>query len=66
MDTKPVTRAHRIVSLFLLGLLLFNYPMLALFNVSQTVLGVPVLYAYLFAVWALVIALAAAVIEGRG
>jgi len=66
MDTKLVTRAHRIVSLFLLGLLLFNYPMLALFNVSQAVLGVPVLYAYLFAAWALVIALAAAVIEGRG
>jgi hypothetical protein len=30
------------------------------------VLGVPLLYAYLFAAWALVIALAAAVIEGRG
>ncbi len=66
MDTKPVTRAQRIVFLFLLGLLLFNYPMLALFNVSQVVLGVPVLYAYLFAAWALVIALAAVVIEGRG
>jgi len=63
---KPVTRAHRIVCLFLLAFLLFNYPMLALFNVSQTVLGVPVLYAYVFAAWALVIALAAAVIEGRG
>lgn len=63
---KPTTRAHRIVCLFLLGALLFNYPMLALFNVSHTVLGVPVLYAYLFAAWALVIALAAAVIEGRG
>jgi hypothetical protein len=66
MDKKPATRTARIVSLFLLALLLFNYPMLALFNVSQTVLGVPVLYAYLFAAWALVIALAAAVIEGRG
>jgi len=63
---KPITRGHRIASLFLLGLFLFNYPMLALFNVSHTVLGVPVLYAYLFAAWALVIALAAAVIEGRG
>ena len=63
---KPITRAHRIASLFLLGLFLFNYPMLALFNVSQTVFGVPVMYAYLFAAWALVIALAAAVIEGRG
>jgi hypothetical protein len=66
MESKPVTRAHRIVCLFLLALLLFNYPVLAVFNASQSVLGVPVLYAYLFAAWALVIALAAAVIEGRG
>jgi hypothetical protein len=66
MDNKPVTRAQRIAFLFLLGCLLFNFPMLAIFNVSQMVLGVPLLYAYLFAAWALVIALAAAVIEGRG
>lgn len=66
METKPVTKAHRVIGLFLMAALLFNYPFLAIFNVGQIVLGVPVLYAYLFAAWALVIALAAAVIEGRG
>ena len=61
---KPSLRAYRIVSLFLLGCLLFNYPVLAIFNVGATAAGIPVLYVYLFAAWGLVIALAAAIIEG--
>jgi len=51
------------VALFLLGCLLFNYPLLALFNVRGTVLGIPLLYAYLFSAWAMLIALVAAVME---
>ena len=62
--TKPSLRAYRIVTLFLLGCLLFNYPVLALFNVGATAAGVPVLYVYIFLAWSLVIALAAIVIEG--
>ena len=42
------SKGQRFVALCMLGLVLFNYPILALFNVSGTVLGVPVLYAYLF------------------
>ena len=60
---KPSLRAYRIVSLFLLACLLFNYPILALFNVGANTAGVPVLYVYLFVAWGLVIALAAIVIE---
>jgi hypothetical protein len=62
--SKPSLRTNRIVALFLLACLLFNYPVLALFNVGATAAGVPVLYVYLFAAWSLVIALAAVVIEG--
>ena len=62
---KPGWRAARLACLFLLGCLLFNYPLLAVFNVGGTVLGVPVLYAYIFAAWALVVALVAAVMERR-
>ncbi|HQY48514.1 MAG TPA: hypothetical protein PLK52_06070 [Usitatibacteraceae bacterium] len=61
---KPSLRAYRIVSLFLLGCLLFNYPVLAIFNVGATAAGIPVLYVYLFVAWGLLIALAAAIIEG--
>ena len=46
-----------IVALCMLGLVLFNFPVLALFNVGGSILGIPVLYAYIFAAWALVIAL---------
>jgi hypothetical protein len=53
----------RFVALCMLGLVLFNFPVLALFNVAGTVLGVPVLYAYIFAAWALLIVLMALVAE---
>ena len=61
--TKTSRRAPRLAGLFLLGCLLFNYPMLALFNVRASVFGIPLLYAYLFAAWALLIALVALVME---
>jgi hypothetical protein len=57
------TKGQRFVALCMLGLLLFNYPILALFNLSGTVSGVPVLYAYLFVAWAALIALMAIVAE---
>ena len=55
------TKAQRFVALCMLGLVAFNYPILALFNVPGTLLGVPVLYAYLFIAWAVLIALMALV-----
>ena len=61
--SKPDRRNERLVGLFLLGCLLFNFPLLALFNVRTTVLGVPLLYAYLFAAWSLVVVLVALVME---
>ena len=45
-------KGQRFIALCMLGLVLFNFPVLALFNVAGTVLGMPVLYAYLFAAWA--------------
>jgi len=55
--------AQRLVASFLLGLLLFNFPLIAVFNQPVDVLGIPVLYAYLFAAWALLVALFALVVE---
>ena len=60
---RPSRRGQRLLALFLLGCLLFTYPIVALFNVRATVLGIPVLYAYLFSAWALLIALAAVIME---
>ena len=61
--TPSTVRGQRLVALFLLGVLLFNYPLLAVFNRSAEVLGIPVLYAYIFFAWAALIGLLALVVE---
>ena len=58
-------KGQRLIALFVLGSLLFNYPLLSLFNVPADALGVPVLYAYIFAAWTLLIALMAFAAESR-
>jgi hypothetical protein len=55
--------AQRLIALFVLGCLLFSFPLLSLFNTGGTVWGIPVLYAYLFGVWVGLIALMALVVE---
>jgi hypothetical protein len=59
------SRGQRFVALCMLGMLLFNYPILALFNVPHGFLGVPALYAYMFIAWAALIALMAYVAESK-
>lgn len=56
---------QRLVALFLLGCLLFNFPFLALFNRAGEVLGIPLLYAYVFGAWLALIVLIALVVERR-
>jgi len=58
--------SERLVALALLGLLLFNYPLLSLFSTDGRVLGVPVLYAYLFTSWAVLIVLMALAVRRWG
>ena len=49
----------RMVAVAALAILLLNYPVLALFDIDANVLGVPVLWAYLFTAWAVVIGVVA-------
>jgi hypothetical protein len=63
MSSKPVNPA-RLIGLFLLGVVLFNYPLLPLWSGRGTLIGIPALYFYIFAAWAVLIALIAAVVEG--
>ena len=60
---KSNKRGPRLIGLCMLGCLLFNYPVLALFNLPGAVLGIPVLYAYIFTAWALLIALMKLAVE---
>ena len=61
--SESESKAQRFVALCMLGAVLFNFPVLALFNVPGTVFGVPLLYAWIFAAWAGLIALMALVAE---
>ena len=56
-------QAQRLAALFILGCLLFSYPLIALFNVGGTIAGIPTLYAYLFGAWAGLIALMILIVE---
>ncbi len=50
---------QRLVLVFLAGVLFFFSPILSLFDRQVAWLGVPVLYLYLFGVWAVLIAVTA-------
>jgi hypothetical protein len=63
---RPSVKGQRLVALFLLGCLLFNYPLLNLFSYSEEIFGIPLLYVYIFGVWALLIGVMALVVEMRG
>jgi hypothetical protein len=62
----PSMTGQRLVALFLLGCLLFDYPVFSLFAGPAHVGGVPLIYAFIFCAWALLIALMALVVERRG
>ena len=65
MHRSDIT-GQRLVAIVLLGCVLFNYPVLSLFSKPGALFGIPLLYFYIFAVWALLIGLTAYVIERRG
>ncbi|HET6757308.1 MAG TPA: hypothetical protein VFH21_06825 [Burkholderiales bacterium] len=61
--TRYSAIGQRLVVLFFFGVLLFNYPLLYLFNRSGEVIGIPILYTYIFIAWGLLIAAFAFVVE---
>ncbi len=58
MPMSPDSRkTRRLVGVFLLGWVLLNYPILSLFNHPTTLGGIPLLYAFVFAAWTLIVGL---------
>ena len=60
---KPSFKGHRLIASFLFGALVFNYPVLSLFDVEGYVFGIPVLFVYVFSIWLLLIFAMAVIIE---
>ncbi len=59
------TITRRFIGLFLLGYLLFNHPIISLFNLPHMIFGIPLLYAYIFMVWVLLIFLVALIVSAN-
>lgn len=57
---------RQLILIFCLGWLCFNYPLLSIFSKEVSVAGIPILYAFLFVVWIMLIGLMAFVMERRG
>ena len=62
---RSIITGQRLAAVFLLGCVLFNYPLIALFNKPDEIADIPLLYFFLFGAWALLIVLMAWVIERR-
>jgi hypothetical protein len=56
---------QRLVAVFLVGAVLFNYPVLALFDRAEPFFGLPLLHAYVFAVWTAMIGAIAWIVERK-
>jgi hypothetical protein len=52
-------QSARLIAVAVLALLLFGFPFMAAFDTDHLVAGVPLLWAYLFSAWAVVIGLVA-------
>jgi hypothetical protein len=58
-------RGKRLIAVFLLGLVLINFPLLAVVEAGQRWFGLPPLFVYLFVAWAGLIVLLALILERR-
>ena len=61
----PSRTRELLITLFVLGALLLTPPLLVVFNQATRLFGVPILYLYLFVVWAALITLVALAVERR-
>lgn len=61
----PSRNGPRMVALFLFGFVALNPPLLSLFDIGEFVMGIPLLYVYLFVFWAAFIVLMALGMECR-
>ena len=57
-------QTERLIGILAIGLVVLNYPLLSLFSKVKLLFGIPVLYFYIFAVWAVFILSVALVLEG--
>ena len=60
---KRTIANQKLIGLFLLASVLLNFPIIGIFGRSVLVMGIPLLYLYIFLVWLLLIVAIAMVVE---
>ena len=60
-----VRKSYLLILIFFVMLLSFNFPVLAIFNKAALRWGIPVLYLYVFVIWAASIAALVLLMEYR-
>jgi len=65
MDKQQRVKGQRLIAIFIVGCLLFNYPLLQLFSINKSIGGIPILYIYVFTAWLSLIILMGLAIERR-
>jgi hypothetical protein len=64
--THRSVHGQRLVALFLVGWLLFSFPLMTAFDQPTTVFGVPLLIVWLFGAWLVLIAITAWMVRRTG
>jgi hypothetical protein len=60
---RPSLQTQRLIALAVAGAVMLNFPLLTLWDVDATILGLPLLPVALFASWAVLIACAAWIVR---
>lgn len=63
MMLEKKRRNERLVAILFLGIISLNYPLLSLFSKNSLFLGIPILYLYIFSIWAILIICIAFILE---
>jgi len=59
-------RHEQLIGMLIVAVIALNYPMLSMFSKIKLIFGIPVLYFYLFLVWAVFILCMALILEKPG
>lgn len=63
---RPSVTGESLFFLFLLGVFLFNAPLISIVDLPRQAFGIPLLYVYLFASWGALLVLVAFIVERGG
>ncbi|MCU0468882.1 MAG: hypothetical protein MUF58_09790 [Arcicella sp.] len=56
---------QKLLMLSVLALILFNFPILSIVNIKETINGIPILFFYIFIIWLLLIIVIFRVIKNK-